>query len=294
MNKQTLLTRCLAVAAMVAAGLATPSAHAIRVYGNGATFGPDNAYSWDVDIAAGTSTFVRQYSDVGLQPNGNGRGVVVVGNVMYTTDAGTQFEGDNHIYMTDVTTGTRLGSFATTISGTVNLSTLAWDGTQFWSSQYQGGGNAYRFGLDGVVTKTIALGTGTSKDGMEWFNGKLIANRGDTVKPYDVYDLDGNLLTSSFIAGGNSQNTGIAYTGNEFLTVHGFNSLDVWDQTTGAFIKNILLMGSFNSIEDISVDYQARQDTGSGVPDAGSTLALLGGVGLFLFGAARRTSTCQI
>lgn len=283
--------QCLAVGGLFAIGLAAPSAHAVIVYGNGATFGPDNVYKWDVDIAAGTSTLLRTYTDVGLQPNGNGRGVVIVGNIMYTTDAGSGFGGDNHIYMTDVTTGARLGSFATTIPGTVNLSTLAWDGSQFWSSQYIGGGNAYRFGLDGVVTKTIDLNGYDAKDGMEYFNGKLIANRGDAVGPYDIYDLDGNLLTGAFISP-SGQATGIAYTGNEFLTVHGFNSLDVWDQTTGAFIKNIRLAGSFNSIEDLSVDYEQRQDTGH-VPDGGSTLALLGFSGLMLFGASRRTAKCQ-
>jgi hypothetical protein len=270
--KNRLLKNVLVCVAL-AMGMSWTSARAITVYGNGATFGSDNVYKWDVNVAAGTSVLLDTYVSVGLQPNGNGRGVVVVGNVMYTTDSGTGFEGDNRIYMTDVTTHASLGSFTTNSPGTVNLSTLAWDGSQFWSSEYIGGGNAYRFGLDGVVTSTIALGTYDSKDGMEYFNGKLIANRGDSNGPYDVYDLAGNLLTSSFISAVDPT-TGVAYTGSEFLTVHNFTSLDVWDQNTGAFIKNIALAGSFNPIEDISVDYSVREDTGN-VPEGGATLILL-------------------
>ena len=222
----------LSFALVVSALICAPSIRATIVYGNGATFGTDDVYKWDVDIAAGTSTMLRTYTDVGLQPGGNGRGVVIVGNTMYTTDAGSSFGGDNNIYMTDVTTGARLGSFATNISGSVNLSTLAWDGSQFWSSQYIGGGNAYRFGLDGVVTQTIALGAYDAKDGMEWFNGKLIANRGDAEGPYDVYDLSGNLLSAAFLNTVPFQSsTGIAFDGTYFLTVENFNSLDVWDST---------------------------------------------------------------
>jgi len=283
-----LITRSLGLAMLLGVILASPSANATIVYGNGATFGTDDVYKWDVDIAAGTSTLLRTYSNVGLQPTANGRGVVIVGNTMYTTDSGHQFEGDNHIYMTDVTTGASLGSFTTNIPGNVNLSTLAWDGTQFWSSQYIGGGNAYRFGLDGVVTQTIDLGGYDSKDGMEWFNGKLIANRGDSEAPYDIYDLSGNLLSSAFLNPGHAS-TGIAYDGNDFLTVANFNSLDVWDGTTGAFIKNILLTGSINGIEDISVDYAQRADTGGdSVPDSASTLILLGCTMVAMVGVRRR------
>lgn len=278
MNLNYLLTRTLSSACIFGALVALPMAKGIVIYGNGATYGTDDTYVWNVDVGAGTSTLTRTYTDVGLQPNGNGRGMVVVGNIMYTTDSGSGFEGDNHIYMTDVTSGARLGSFTTTIPGTVNLSTLAWDGKEFWSSQYIGGGNAYRFGLDGVVTSTIALGAYDSKDGMEWFNGKLIANRGDTVGPYDVYDLSGGLLTAGFLNGVSdfhgSTNTGIAFDGTYFFTVSNFNSLNVWDGVTGAYVKNIALDGSFNSIEDISVDYNDRVDTHA--PDGGATLGLLG------------------
>lgn len=277
MKLNYILTRTLSSACIIGALVALPMAKGIVIYGNGATFGPDDTYVWNVDVGAGTSTLTRTYSSVGLQPNGNGRGMVVVGNIMYTTDSGSGFGGDNHIYKTDVTTGASLGSFVTNIPGTVNLSTLAWDGKEFWSSQYIGGGNAYRFGLDGLVTSTIALGSYDSKDGMEWFNGKLIANRGDAEGPYDVYDLSGNLLTASFINPFNSTlNTGIAFDGTYFFTVSNFNSLDVWDGS-GAYVKNIALDGGahgINSIEDISVDYEDRVDTHT--PDSGATLGLLG------------------
>jgi hypothetical protein len=57
------------------------------VYGNNATYGPDIADKYDVNIAAGTATLLQSYN---LGP-GNGRGMVVLGNIMYSTVV-----GDNH------------------------------------------------------------------------------------------------------------------------------------------------------------------------------------------------------
>ena len=64
-------------------------------------------------------------------------------------------------------------------------------------------------------------------------------------------------------------------------------------ETTGAFIKNIVLSGSFNSIEDLSVDYAQRQDTSNGVPDAGGTAALLT-VSFGLLGLARNRFSAKV
>lgn len=258
-------------------------AHAqITMFGNGATFGPDHVYQYS--ITGTTGTLVTTYNP----PGGNGRGVVTVGNVIYTTISGSQgngFDGDNHIYMTDRTTGLSLGSItvAGLAAGTA-LSTLAWDGSQFWAAQYLGTNQAFRIDLSGNITKTITLSLATSNmDGLEYFNGKLIANRGDAVGPYDVYDLNGNVLQAAFITG---TGTGIAFDGTNFFTSN-FSSLSEWNGTTGAFIQTITLSNSPDPLEDLSVDYSQRADTG-GVPDTGSTLLLLALACAVTFGVKRR------
>ena len=162
------------------------------------------------------------------------------------------------------------------------MSTLAWDGSTFWTSDYTGNNNAYQIDINGNTLKTIQLSfAGNNYDGMEYFNGKLIANRGDAATgPYDVYDLDGNLLQAAFITTTGSS-TGIAFDGTYFYTSNIFaGTLSQWDGTTGAFIADIALSGNGYSflIEDLSVDYAQRPDTGNPVPEP-ATLLLLG-VGL--------------
>lgn len=207
---------------------------------------------------------------------------------MYTTQsgpAGDIFGGDNKIYMTDLTTHTSLGTI--TVAGLPSgaaMSTLAWDGSQFWTSEYLGGNHAYRIDLSGNITKTIQLSLADhNMDGMEYFDGKLISNRGDVEGPYDVYDTDGNLIQAAFI--NDPDGTGIAYDGTYFYTSH-FSFLKRWD-ATGAFIEDITLDSGSMVIEDLSVDYATRPDTGQ-VPDAGGTLALLG-IGLTGLAGVRRT-----
>ena len=269
-----------AIAGLLGAIIASPSAMAQFIYGNNAGGGPDIVNKINVGTGANVQTF-------NVSP-GNGRGVVLVGNVLYTTAT-----NDNHIYKTDATTGLSLGSI-TVGGGVTSMSTIAWDGSSFWTSDYAGTNRAFQINTSGAVIKTINLSlAGANYDGMEWFNGKLIANRGDANGPYDIYDLNGNVLQANFINAG-SGSTGIAFDGTNFFTSNVFsNSLSVWNGTTGAFIKTINLTGGSFLIEDLSFDYAARIDTNPGLggnaPDGGSTALLLAaGLGGMGFMARRR------
>lgn len=257
------------------------------VYGNNASFGPDITEKFTIDKAGGTASLLQSYNT----NSGNGRGVVVVGDTLYTTNA-----NEGIIWKNSVSTGLPLGSIA--VNGHPGaISTLAWDGNAFWAADYSGaGGTAYQINTSGDVIKTIPLAnSGGFSDGLEWFNGKLIANRGDADGIYDVYDLDGNLLQPDFFhtVGTGAQYTGVAYDGTDFIVSDIFNSqLKVFDGVTGNFIKDIPLTDPTISsagrlIEDLSIDYAQRDDTGNNVPETGPTLALLGIGAISLFGMAR-------
>src|SRR5205085_8246171 len=166
---------------------------------------------------------------------------------------------------TDATTGASLGSILT---DKASLSTLAWDGTAFWTTDYSGSKRGFRINLAGTTIKTLTFSLAVgSMDGMEYFNGKLIVNRYDDgvgppgINYYDIYDLDGNVLVPAFIT--INDGTGIAYDGVNFYVsrVH-HNAIDTFDGTTGAFISEKILTGS-HLIEDLSVDYAQRPDTGT-------------------------------
>ncbi len=251
------------------------------VYGNNAGFGPDIVEKFDV--SSNPASLLDTFSPSG----GNGRGVVVVGDVAYTTVV-----GDPHIYKTDVNTHASLGSILT---GAASMSTIAWDGSHFWTTDYTGSNRGFRIDTSGTIVKTVTFANATGfMDGMEYFNGKLIVNRtdggfGGPIK-YDIYDTDGNLLDDDFLTAPNG--TGIAFDGTNFLVsnIYG-NEIGKYDGTTGAFIESISLPGS-HLIEDLSVNYEERPDTGGGgvVPEAStvvSAFALTGLIGTVVWRRAR-------
>lgn len=249
------LTIASAVATTVLTSSVAASAAPILVYGNNAGSGTDNVNSFLVNQTTGTGTFVKNYTP----SQGNGRSVVVVGNIMYTTVV-----SDSHIYKTNVTTGASLGTINTSLA---SFSTLAWDGQHFWTTDYSGTNKGFEISTTGKILKTLTFSkAGGGMDGMEWFNGKLIVNRGDADGIYDIYDLNGKLLKADFFktAGQNVTGTGVAFDGKNFLVSRNFDSIDIYNGTTGAFIKNVALTGATALIEDLSVNYAARADT-SGV-----------------------------
>ncbi len=222
---------------------------------------------------------------------GNGRGVVVVGNTMYYTSADS-----GSVFSYNLATSHNNGALFN-VAGSSGLSTIAFDGTNFWIGDYSGTNKAYLYSPTGALLKTVSLAKCSSFcDGLEYFqqggNGFLISNEqdggfGSPTNNYDVYDLNGNLVTANFlkVSGHTTGTTGIAFDGTDFFTSNIFSSsLNEWD-INGNFIKTLALTGNPGEIEDLSADYSQVLNTTT--PEPG-TLILLGTGALGIAGTLRR------
>jgi len=251
MLKKQIGVALVLVAGMLFCGIASATT-ATTVWGNSAGNG---LYEYDLTTGNLLHTF-----DPGSAFGGswNGRGVVQVGNTLYLTNADS-----NAVYKMNATTGASEGT-AFSIAGASGLSAIAYDGANFWVADYSGSNKSYLYSPTGALLKTISLTNCTGFcDGFEFFQGKLIENGFDGgfggPNQYDIYDTNGNLLTSNFFTSTSRASTGIAFDGTNFWTSNIFEgSLSEWNGATGAFIGDLTLQTpSFGDflIEDLSVNY---------------------------------------
>ena len=273
MRKKLLLVLCCSVFMLGMSG----AAWALNLYGNNATFGSPYVYVMNPV----TMTVTDEITNLS---GSNGRGVVVVGDTMYYTTATSP-----SVYSYTLSTHTDNGALFT-VAGASALSTMAYDGTNFWIGDYSGTNQAYLYTPTGTLIKTISLSNCSGHcDGLEYFvqnsQGRLISNRGDTVGPYDIYDTDGNLLTPSFI-NPTFASTGIAFDGTNFYVSEIYNGkIAEYDGTTGTFINETAINGYNNRplVEDLSFDYVSVLPPPTAVPEPSTMLlmgvALAGGAG---------------
>ena len=283
----------LLILSLILSGLAiTASVPALAdnfVYGDNASSGSPYAFQIDKTTGVVTNTYT------GLSGS-NGRGVVVVGDTMYYTSATT-----NSVYSYNLTTKHDNGAVFS-VAGSTALSTIAYDGTNFWIGDYSGTNHAYLYSPTGTLLKTVSLSACTGFcDGLEYFvmngAGYLISNEADgSVDNYDLYDTNGTLIKADYLdtAGKTNGTTGIGFDGTDFYTSNIYqSSLNEWSES-GAFIGTIALTGAGANtpflIEDLSFDYSQvlpPPPPPPGVPEP-STFVLVGSSMLGLLGAAKR------
>jgi hypothetical protein len=269
-----------ALGVLVASAIVTLSqAHAASVntiWGDSATNGAPILQEWDLN---------GNLLDTITAPHGeNGRGVVQVGNILYYTSATT-----NSIFAYNFATNTDLGTVFS-IPGATALSTIAYDGTNFWIGDYSGTNNVYHYSPTGTLLGTVSLANCTGNcDGLEYANGDLIENRGDADGPYDLYSTSGTLLKSAFITGHDTNaTTGIAFDGTDYYISNIFNqTISVYDGS-GDFVRDFTLQtgGYPTLVEDLSVNYSAVIPPGT--PEPSTWVMMLAGFAGMGYVAYRR------
>ena len=158
---------------------------------------------WGMNASNNGSEMIEAFNlDTGAKVDGflvprdnlNGRGIAVVGTTIYYSNS-----SEGKVFITDSVSHADMGVAFDTCNipqiGCLNgIATIAWDGTDLWITGYNGSNNAYKVKPNGSWDGTV-VGFGNGRDGFEVANNHLVANRGDGVGPYDLYDLNGNLIT---------------------------------------------------------------------------------------------------
>jgi PEP-CTERM motif len=261
MKRSLLFLSSVIVGGTASLGVAQ-AAPSLTLWGNNASVS-DVVESFDPT----TGAVINQFSLPSLDGSGNGRGVVIVGNTGFFTQAGSGKIGEFN-----ATTGAFLGSIQTPLT---SFASITYDGTDFWVGDYSGNSNAYRIDMSGNVVKTISLANnGGFADGLNYYldngQGRLISNRGDAAGgEYDVYDTNGNLITSALLNDTSpGSGTGVAFNGVDFYVSNIFsNSVNVYD-ASGNFIQTIILGNPLPNtgtgerlIEGLSFNYQQTLGT---------------------------------
>ena len=271
-----LLLVCCAVALLSLSGFAGT---VTTLYANNAGGTP-----YIYQINATTGVVMNTYTNL---QGSNGRGVIDVGNTLYYTVA-----GDGNVYKYDISTQTQLG-VAFNVSGASALSSMTYDGTNFWIGDYSGTNRAFLYSPTGTLLNTITLANcGGNCDGLTYFKqagvGYLLSNRFDGgfggPNAYDVYTTNGTFVSTLFTST-SSGSTGVAWDGTSFWTSNIFaGSITQWSMSGVQGVTNSLTGWSQSPlIEGMSFNFQQTV----GTPEPG-TLVMFGTGLLGLFGAARR------
>lgn len=137
-------TNLLAVGLSLALPVAAQAGTVSTLWVNNATFGAPLLQEYDL----ATGAMIDQIT----APHGNnGRGIVQVGNILYYTSVAS-----DDVWGYNFVTNTDLGSIFK-VAGATSLSTMAYDGKNFWIGDYSGTNNAYLYTPTGTLLKTVSL-----------------------------------------------------------------------------------------------------------------------------------------
>lgn len=226
MPKSALLTTKICMVALCMLAFSSASWADDIIFANNYQFtgGTGADYIWRIDVTTG-DTITNQYAvPVGAQGGFNGRGVVDVNDILYITTAGSG-------KVLAFNTSTSALSTAFTVAGSSGLSSISFDGTNFWVGDYSGTNHAYLYSPSGTLLRTISLANCTGFcDGLTYIpvnGGELISNRTDGFNQDSIYDIysatTGALLVSGFInttplsGMGCGHTTGIAWDGTNYF-----------------------------------------------------------------------------
>ena len=217
--------KCAVRLCLVAAGLpllAIPASAQTGpvIWANNASLGSPHLQAFDASTGVAIADFAAPNPDA-LKRNANGRGIAVVGTRIYYSLANS-----GNVYVTDTITHRDGGiAFATGLPG---IGGLSWDGASLWVLPYvsldanvPATQNVYSYTPGGALLKTVQLtppvfqNPPVPRDGFVVTPTGFVTDRGASV-PYDLYDLNGKLVTPYFIIS-SFRSTGVAFDGNQYI-----------------------------------------------------------------------------